>query len=242
MRTGTASTCSIPRRRGSAASISASCRARAGATSRHPGRRGRRESIDVLYLLGADEIDIGPPRRWARPSSSTRAIHGDAARTVPTSSCRAPPIPRSHATYVNTEGRVQLAAHGDLPAGRGARGLGDPARALGFDREARARRRKLPYDSCASGMRPRRGRHTRRHSCSPGRPDFEDDPISRAWGARPPARRTSMDTDAVQSVGPTNFYMTDPISPRLPFETMARPARRRLRAGGASGPTGVTHG
>ena len=47
--------------------------------------------LDVLYLLGADEIDCRQP---ARPSSSTRAATATPAPTAPTSSCRAPPTPR----------------------------------------------------------------------------------------------------------------------------------------------------
>ena len=41
--------------------------------------------------------------------------------------------------YVNTEGRVQLAEPRRVPAGRGARGLGDPARAVGRARRASCR-------------------------------------------------------------------------------------------------------
>ena len=40
-----------------------------------------------------------------------------AARTAPTSSCRARPTPRRSGTYVNTEGRVQLGNRAAFPPG-----------------------------------------------------------------------------------------------------------------------------
>ena len=48
--------------------------------------------LDVLYLLGADEIEL--PGGGQVRSSSTRATTATAARIAPTSSCRAPPTPR----------------------------------------------------------------------------------------------------------------------------------------------------
>ena len=83
---GTALPCCTPRPPGSAASTSASCRARAAS----PPRRWRRAALDLLFLLGADEIDVEP----RTPSSSTSAPMATAAPTAPTSSCRAPPTPR----------------------------------------------------------------------------------------------------------------------------------------------------
>ena len=74
--------------------------------------------------------------RARAPSSSISAPMATAARSAPTSSCRAPPIRKSPATYVNTEGPR---ADGDarrLPARRRARGLGDPARAVRRARQA----------------------------------------------------------------------------------------------------------
>ena len=98
-------------------------------------RRRQNGEIDFIYLLGADEIDMG---RLGAPSSSIRAPMATAAPIAPTSSCRAPPIPKNPALYVNSEGRVQMAEPRRLPARRGARGLGDPARAVGRARQAAA--------------------------------------------------------------------------------------------------------
>ena len=50
---------------------------------------------DVLFLLGADEIDLTEDA--AAPSSSISAPMATPARTAPTSSCRAPPTPKSPA-------------------------------------------------------------------------------------------------------------------------------------------------
>ena len=54
---GTALACCTPRLRASARSISASCRARAASTR---GAMASAGALDVLFLLGADEIDIAP--------------------------------------------------------------------------------------------------------------------------------------------------------------------------------------
>ena len=60
--------------------------------------------IDVVYLLGADEIDMDAAgRRLRHLSGQPRRSR---ARIAPTSSCPAPPIPRRTRIYVNTEGRA----------------------------------------------------------------------------------------------------------------------------------------
>ena len=113
---GTGSTCCTAPRRGSAGSISASCRGRAGATSPASSRAADRATIEVLYLLGADEIDLAIS---ARPLSSIRAITATAARRAPTSCCRAPPIPRRTApTSTPRDGRSSAAARCFRPARR----------------------------------------------------------------------------------------------------------------------------
>ena len=94
-----------------------------GLTATQNGGDGR--SSTLVFLLGADEIEIAHGL-----SSSISAPMATVARIAPTSSCRAPPIRRNPAIYVNTEGRVQMAERAVLPTGRRARGLGDPARAL----------------------------------------------------------------------------------------------------------------
>ncbi len=62
----------------SAASTWASCRARA---ARRAGQLVAKGGLDVLFLLGADEIDLSQP---ATPSSSTWAPTATPARTAPT--------------------------------------------------------------------------------------------------------------------------------------------------------------
>ena len=126
--------CCTPRPRASAASTSASCRAQGGLARRGDGRRA-----------GVDRPVPARRRRDRRsspaPSSSISAPMATAARTAPTSSCRAPPIPRRPATYVNTEGRVQRAGRAAFPPGEARedwailRALSD---VLG---------QRLPYDS-----------------------------------------------------------------------------------------------
>ena len=77
-----------------------------------------------------------PTRSTSRParSSSTSARMATAARIAPTSSCRAPPIRKSPASMSTPKAACRW-PRAPLPAGRRARGLGDPARAV---RRARA--------------------------------------------------------------------------------------------------------
>ena len=94
----------------SAALISASSLARA-ASMQPPWRTAG--ALDVLFLLGADEIETIEP-------ASLHVYHRDPwrqGRRAPTSCCRALPIPRSRALYVNTEGRVQMADRANFPPG-----------------------------------------------------------------------------------------------------------------------------
>ena len=69
-------------------------RLRAGRGRQRRRRHAAAATLDVLFLLGADEIDMAAP---AAPSSSISARMATPARTAPTSSCRAPPTPRSPA-------------------------------------------------------------------------------------------------------------------------------------------------
>ena len=120
--TGTASTCCTPRRRGSARWISASCRARTARASTHMLDGG----VDVLWLLGADEFDT------ARIGADTFVVyqghHGDAGARAR----RRDPARRGlhrkarHLRQHRRPGAARLP--GGLSAGRGARGLDDPAR------------------------------------------------------------------------------------------------------------------
>ena len=110
---GTASVCCTPRPPASPRSISASCRAKAAADvdAISTGEEGRDR---CLYLLGADEIDVG---QLGRLSSSIRAAMATGAPIAPMSSCRAPPTRKKTALYVNIEGRAQMAARAVFPPG-----------------------------------------------------------------------------------------------------------------------------
>ena len=143
---GTASPCCTPRRRASARSISASCRARAASTAAPMLQAG---ALDVLFLLGADEVEVAARRLrrlYRHPWRSRRAPR----RRHPAGRRLSGKIRR---LYVNTEGRVQMAQPRRVPAGRCARGLGDPARAVGRARPQAALR--LARRSCARRSTPR---------------------------------------------------------------------------------------
>ena len=95
-------------------------------------------TLDVLFLLGADEIKApdGDLRRlyrhpWRRGAHRADVILPGAAYTEKSGDLRQHRGPRA-------DGRPRR-----LPAGRGPRGLGDPARAV------RRLGEKLPYDSLA---------------------------------------------------------------------------------------------
>ncbi len=69
-------------------------------------------------------------RRARRRSSSTSARMATAARTAPTSSCRAPPIPEKSGDLRQHRRPGAAGQPRRVPAGRCAGGLGDPARAV----------------------------------------------------------------------------------------------------------------
>ena len=123
-----------------------------------------------------------------------------AARIAPMSSCRAPPIPRKHGIYVNTEGRVQMANRAAFPPGDARedwaiiRALSD---VLG---------KKLPYDSLAA-LRPGdlQGRAA------------SDAASTRSKPATPPTSRRSAATGGNVEKAPfkaavEDFYLTNPIA------------------------------
>ena len=148
-RTGTASTCCTRRRRGSAGSISASCRGRAGAMSRGILAGCETGEIDAVYLLGADEIDM------RRLGTRLRHLSGPSRRRR-----RAPRRRRAAGRRLYREGRDLRQHRGPrparpprrLPAGRCARGLEDPARAC-----PRRWARRCPTIRCAA-LRAAHGR------------------------------------------------------------------------------------
>jgi NADH-quinone oxidoreductase subunit G len=95
--------------------------------------------LDVLFLLGADEIDVGPG-----PFVVYIGTHGDRGAHRADVILPAAAYPEKSAIYVNTEGRVQLANRAAFPPGDARedwailRALSD---VLG---------RKLPYDSLSA--------------------------------------------------------------------------------------------
>ena len=206
-------------------SISASCRARAACSaSRWRRRRARRRCSCSA-----------PTRSTSRPapSWSISAPTATAARIAPTSSCRAPPTPEKSGIYVNTEGRVQMAARAVVPARRGARGLGDPARAVGRARHNAALR--LRWRSCARRC-SRRIRILQRIDRS-RRGDAADIADARRRSAacrdKAPFRRPvdGLLPDQSRSRAPPPSWPSAPRSPRG-----ASRARRSRRDGPNSGP------
>jgi NADH-quinone oxidoreductase subunit G len=152
--------------------------------------------IEVVYLLGADEIDMS---RLGRPSSSIRAATATAAPTAPMSSFRAPPIPKRIAIYVNTEGRPQMTA---APSSR---------------RGTRARTGNRP--GAVGGLRPGFAVQLRRRTARQALRR-----LSASCAARPvtPADSAAIERLAARESGKTSrdrfgeaitdFYLTNPIA------------------------------
>ena len=92
-------------------------------------------ALDVVFLLGADEIEIAPGAFVVYIGT-----HGDRGAHRADVILPGAAYPEKSGIYVNTEGRVQMADARLLPARRCARGLGDPARAVGRARAAAALR------------------------------------------------------------------------------------------------------
>ncbi|HUZ73443.1 MAG TPA: NADH-quinone oxidoreductase subunit NuoG [Stellaceae bacterium] len=156
-------------------------------------------AIQVVYLLGADELDM---RRLGRAFVIYQGHHGDAGATCADVVLPGAAYTEKDATYVNTEGRVQQAERAVLPPGD-AREDWKIIRALSDGLGHR-----LPYDSLAA---------LRRHLVG-AYPSF---------GARDQAPRAiwgnfgrSGPVDAAPFADPVaDFYRTDPISRASP--TMA---------------------
>ena len=136
---GTASRCCTPRRRASARSISASCRGRAARRATEMAKPG---ALDVVFLLGADEIDIAPGAFTVYIGT-----HGDRGAHRADVILPGAAYTEKSGIYVNTEGRVQMAARAAFPPGDARedwailRALSD---VLG---------QKLPYDSLGAAAR-----------------------------------------------------------------------------------------
>jgi NADH-quinone oxidoreductase subunit G len=109
-----------------------------GAGGRNATEMAAPGALDLLFLLGADEIDIAPGA-----FVTYIGTHGDAGAHRADVILPGAAYPEKSGIYVNTEGRVQMAGRASFPPGEARedwailRALSD---ALG---------RKLPYDSLA---------------------------------------------------------------------------------------------
>ena len=110
-----------------------------------PGEKGltalqmaKAGALDLLFLLGADELDVGPGAFTVYIGT-----HGDAGAHRADVILPAAAYPEKSGLYVNTEGRVQLAARASFPPGE-AREDWAILRAL-----SDLVGHRLPYDSLA---------------------------------------------------------------------------------------------
>ncbi|MGC1778159.1 MAG: NADH-quinone oxidoreductase subunit NuoG [Xanthobacteraceae bacterium] len=107
-----------------------------GLTARQMAASG---TLDIVFLLGADEIDIAPGAFVVYIGT-----HGDRGASRADVILPGAAYPEKSATYVNTEGRVQMAARASFPPGD-AREDWAILRAL-----SDVLKHKLPYDSIAA--------------------------------------------------------------------------------------------
>ena len=192
---------------------------RAGAMSPASSTAAASGEIEVLYLLGADEIDT----RRSRPGlcRSIRAITATAARRAPMSCCRARPIPRRTAPTSTPRAACSwAAARCSRPATRAR--IGRSLRAL-----SGALGQPLPFNSaspnCAGGCAP------------PIRASREIDAVAPAALGR--VRRGRGRSTAAPFAYPiADFYRTDPISRATP--TMAECSEHVLAHRGEAGADG----
>jgi NADH-quinone oxidoreductase subunit G len=168
-----------------------------------PGKGGRdvagildgaaKGEIEIVYLLGADEIDTG---RLGKAFVIYQGHHGDAGAHRADVILPGAAYTEKDGTYVNTEGRVQLAEAAVFPPGE-AREDWAIVRAL-----SEALGRRLPFDS----LEQLRARMVEAH------PTFRviDAVAPAAWG---PFGTPGPTDDGAPFASPiANFYMTDPIS------------------------------
>ena len=172
--------------------------------------------VEVVYLLGADEIDMD---RLGDAFVIYQGHHGDAGAHRADIVLPGAAYTEKNATYVNTEGRVQLAERAIFPPGD-AREDWAILRAL-----SAAMGDALPFDTLAELREGLRKDH----------PVFLGiDTVEPAeWGAFGAAGAIGSDV----FVSPVeNFYMTDPIS--RASETMARCTEEILKGREATGTDG----
>ena len=96
------------------ASTSASCPARAASTSRGMLAAAGKAQLDVLYLLGADEIDMNA---LGKAFVIYQGSHGDAGAQRADVILPGSAYTEKSATYVNVEGRAQMTARAAFPPG-----------------------------------------------------------------------------------------------------------------------------
>ena len=120
-----------------------------------PGEGGKnvagmlRRRADVLFLLGADEIDMA---KTGGAFVVYVGTHGDAGAHRANVILPGAAYTEKSGTYVNTEGRVQQTNRAGFAPGEAQGGLGDPPGAVGCARPASCR--SIRCRSCApSSMR-----------------------------------------------------------------------------------------
>jgi NADH-quinone oxidoreductase subunit G len=157
-------------------------------------------SIEAVYLLGADEIDMS---RLGDAFVIYQGHHGDAGAHRADVILPGAAYTEKNATYVNTEGRAQRAQLATFPPGD-AREDWAIIRAL-----SAVLGKTLPYDTLAD----------LRENMTMANPVFGaiDDIVRADWGAFGEAGALSGDDFSSEI---ENYYMTDPIS--RASETMAR--------------------
>ncbi|HXQ42194.1 MAG TPA: NADH-quinone oxidoreductase subunit NuoG [Candidatus Udaeobacter sp.] len=167
-----------------------------------PGSAGRdvagildgagRGEIDAVFLLGADEIDM---RRLGKAFVIYLGHHGDAGAHRADVVLPGSAYTEKDATYMNTEGRPQLAQRAVFPPGE-AREDWAVLRAL-----SELMGRRLPYDDLGELRRRLYGAYPRFQRLDQIEPA--------AWGEFGRDGRL----EAMPFASPVrNFYMTDPIS------------------------------
>ena len=174
-------------------------------------------AIEIVYLLGADEVDT---KKLENPFVVYQGHHGDAGAHVADVILPGAAYTEKSGTYVNTEGRVQQGKVAAFPPGD-AREDWTIIRALsGVIGKA------LPFDSLSAL------RKQMQEAC----PHFTllDDPEKANWGEFGDVG--AMDAEPFKS-SIANFYMTDPIS--RASETMAKCTQEFVNnADGATGTNG----
>ena len=156
-------------------------------------------AIEVVYLLGADELDTS---RLGKAFVIYQGHHGDAGAHRADVILPGAAYTEKNGTYVNTEGRVQLGRLAVFPPGE-AREDWTILRALSEPLNAR-----LPYDNLGE----------LREKLIAANPLFAslDQVTPAAWGEFGTAGHLE---DGAFAAAVENFYMTDPIS--RASETMA---------------------